>query len=380
METTAAYLKKNRVFNCLECGKCTAVCPISRFNGTYSPRRFASRGIFYGSGDIGKDSLLWSCLTCRQCSLVCPANVNYSEFMRDARVEARQMGYRGNPSHSGALHYIMEMTASPDLKQKRTEWITEDLKTAKEGEVLFFVGCLPYYQDFFSKELDFSPIDIAKNSLKILNHLGIVPVVLENERCCGHDFYWSGDLENFMKLAELNLKEFEKAGIKTIVTACPEGALTLKKLYPEQFKAVSYSVLHLSELVAENLDKLKFNRIESRITFQDPCRLGRYLDIYEAPRKVMAAIPGAEFQEMQRSGKRSVCCGTSAWTNCDSYSKQIQTWRLKEAKATGADTLITACPKCQIHFRCANKNEENGKNNIDIEIKDLVSLVASALE
>jgi len=81
---------------------------------------------------------------------------------------------------------------------------------------------------------------------------------------------------------------------------------------------------------------------------------------------------------MRRSGQRAVCCGTSAWTNCDSYSKQIQTWRLKEAKAVGADTLITACPKCQIHFRCANKNEENGKN-IDIEIKDLVSLVASAL-
>ncbi|TET67808.1 MAG: (Fe-S)-binding protein [Candidatus Zixiibacteriota bacterium] len=379
MDPPTAYLKKNRVFNCLECGKCTAVCPISRFNGTYSPRRFASRGIFYGSGDIGKDNLLWSCLTCKQCSLVCPANVNYSEFMRDARVEARQMGYSGNPSHSGALHYIMEMTASPDLKQKRTGWITEDLKICKEGEMLLFVGCLPYYDDFFSKDLDFSPIDIAKDSIKILNHLGIVPVVLEDERCCGHDFYWSGDLENFMKLAELNLKEFEKAGVKTIVTACPEGALTLKKLYPEQFGAVSYSVLHLSELIAENLDKFKLNEIKSRITFQDPCRLGRYLDIYEAPRKVMSAIPGAQFQEMQRSGKKAVCCGTSAWTNCDSYSKQIQSWRLKEAKGVGADILVTACPKCQIHFRCANKNEENGKN-IDIEIKDLVSLFASALE
>jgi len=379
MDTTTAYLKKNRVFNCLECGKCTSVCPISRFNGTYSPRRFASRGIFYGSGDIGKDNLLWSCLTCKQCSLVCPANVNYSEFMRDARVEARQMGYSGNPSHSGALHYIMEMTASPDLKQKRTGWITEDLKTCKEGEMLLFVGCLPYYDDFFSKDLDFSPIDIAKDSIKILNHLGIVPVVLEDERCCGHDFYWSGDLENFKKLAELNLKEFERAGVKTIVTACPECALTLKKLYPEQLGTVNYSVLHLSELIAENLDKFKLNEIKSRITFQDPCRLGRYLDIYEAPRKVMSAIPGAQFQEMQRSGKKAVCCGTSAWTNCDSYSKQIQSWRLKEAKGVGADILVTACPKCQIHFRCANKNEENGKN-IDIEIRDLVSLFASALE
>lgn len=289
------------------------------------------------------------------------------------------MGFNGNPSHSGALHYIMEMTASPNLKQKRTEWITEDLKTAKEGEILYFVGCLPYYQDFFSKELDFSPIDIAKNSIKILNHLGIVPVVLEDERCCGHDFYWTGDLENFKKLAELNLKEFEKAGVKTIVTSCPECALTLKKLYPEQFGNVNYSVLHLSELIADNLDKLKLNKIESRITFQDPCRLGRYLGVYEAPRKVMTAIPGVEFHEMQRSGPRAVCCGTSAWTNCDSYSKQIQTWRLKEAKQVGADILITACPKCQIHFRCANKSEENGKN-IDIEIKDLVSLVASALE
>jgi heterodisulfide reductase subunit D len=379
METTTAYLKKNRVFSCLECGKCTAVCPVSRFNGSYSPRRLASRGLFYGSGDIGRDNLLWSCLTCKQCTLVCPANVSYSEFMRDARAEARAMGYSGNPSHSGALHYIMEMSASPDLKQKRTEWITDDLKVAREGEVLYFVGCLPYYHEFFSKELDFSPIDIAKHSIRILNHLGIEPVVLENERCCGHDLYWTGDLENFRRLAELNLKEFEKAGVKTIVTACAEGALTLKKLYPEQMGNVTYSVLHISELLAENLEKLKLNKIESKITFQDPCRLGRYLDVYEAPRKVLSAIPGIQFQEMQRSGRRAVCCGTSSWTNCDSYSKQIQTWRLKEAKAVGADTLVTACPKCQIHFRCANRDEENGKNNIDIEIKDLVSLVASAL-
>jgi Fe-S oxidoreductase len=378
MASTIEQLKANRAFFCLECGKCTAVCPISKYNNSYSPRRLVAQGLFYGLDDIVADRLLWSCLTCQLCSERCPVDVRYSEYMRDVRAEAARRGYGGNPSHGGALHYIMEMNASPKLKQDRTGWVSTDLEVKKEGEVLYFVGCLPYYQDFFSKDFDFTPVSIARDTVKILNRLGIEPVVMDNERCCGHDLYWLGRLGEFDELGRLNLKAIEATGASTVVTACPECALTLKRLYPERLNAGGFTVKHISEVVAENLDSLRFKEQPIEITFHDPCRLGRYLNVYDEPRKVLAAIPGVTVREMPHSRRGAVCCGTTNWMNCDATSKQIQHGRLTEAAATGAGALVTACPKCQIHFRCTQCGEETER--VDIELTDFVNVVASALE
>jgi heterodisulfide reductase subunit D len=377
MAKTFDKLKTNRAFLCLECGKCTAVCPISSYNDSYSPRRLVAEGLFYGEDGLVNNQLLWSCLTCRLCSTRCPVDVRYSEYMRDVRAEAARQGISGNPSHGGVLHYIMKMSASPKLRQNRTGWIGDDLRVRRKGDVLYFVGCLPYYQDFFAKDFDFSPISIARDTVRILNHLGIEPVVLDNERCCGHDLYWLGDLKAFDDLARLNVQAIETAGVKTIVTACAECALTLKQLYPERLGAPQVEVKHISEIVAENIGSMKYKELAKEVTFQDPCRLGRYLGVYDEPRESMKAIPGMELREMAHSRRGAICCGTTNWMNCDAVSKQIQHGRLREAKATGARTLVTACPKCQIHFRCSQCGEES--EDVDMELMDFVNLVASAL-
>jgi len=378
MEKVMEKLKKSRAFYCLECGKCTAVCPISTFNKGYSPRRMLAEGIFYGGRDLLSDRLLWSCLTCQLCSQRCPVDVKYSEYMRDVRAEAYKEGHWGNPSHGGALLHIMEMAASPGLKQNRTGWITEDLRVKQKGEFLYFVGCLPYFQDFFAKDFTFEPVSIARDAVRVLNRIGIEPVVLENERCCGHDLYWLGQLEKFDELGRLNMKDIEESGAKTVITACPECALSLKKLYPERLGKAGYEVLHISELFARNMDKLKFKKLDMEVTFQDPCRLGRYLGVYDQPRQVLSSIPGVKLHEMRRNRRGSICCGTTNWMNCDASSGQIQRSRLKEAKETGAKTLVTACPKCQIHFRCAACGEQEEKS--DLLVSDFVNIVASALE
>lgn len=378
MATTVEQLKKNKAFSCLECGKCTAVCPITRYNNSYSPRRMVANGLFYGAGELVNDRLLWSCLTCRLCSQRCPVDVRYSEYMRDIRAEAVIQGKSGNPSHGGTLHYIMEMAASPKLTQSRTGWIESGQKVNKKGEVLYFVGCLPYYESFFAKDFDFTPVSIASDTVTILNTLGIEPVVLDNERCCGHDLYWLGRLGEFDELGRLNIKAIAQTGAKTVVTACPECALALKQLYPERLGDTGFDVKHISELIAENIGRLIFNAIDADISFQDPCRLGRYLGIYDQPRDVLASIPGITIHEMAHNRRGAICCGTTNWMNCDATSKQIQNSRLVEAKAAGARTLVTACPKCQIHFRCAQCGEES--SGVDIVLTDLVNLVASALK
>ena len=384
MEAIVKELKKSRATFCLECGKCTAVCPISNSNSSYSPRRLVAEGLFYGFDELVDNRLLWSCLTCQLCSERCPVDVRYSEYMRDVRAMAYRLGKRGNPSHGGALHCIMELAASPKLKQNRTGWISSanqsnnELKVKKKGDILYFVGCLPYYQDFFAKDFDFSPISIAQDTVKILNYIGIEPVVMDNERCCGHDLYWLGQLGQFDELSNLNLREIEKTGAKTVVTACPECALTLKKLYSERSGEISFEVKHISEVVADNIDTFQFDRLDMQLTFQDPCRLGRYMGVYDQPRETISAIPGIEFREMTHNKNGAICCGTTNWMNCDATSKQIQYRRLSEAKSTGARTLVTACPKCQIHFRCSQCGEDSQK--VDIELIDYVNLVAKALK
>jgi len=377
MSTQKEQLKKSRANWCLECGKCTAVCPISQANGTYSPRRLLAEGLFYGGEDLVSDHSLWSCLTCQLCTSRCPADVKYSNYMRDVREDAYKLGKSGQPTHSGAMQAVWDIQASPELLPNRTEWLEPDMKVQNKGDFVYFVGCLPFYEPLFGKDFDFSPLSIARDTVRILNRIGIEPVVMDTERCCGHDVYWLGQQDKFETLARLNIEQIKASGGKTVSTACPECALALDHLYNKHIGPTGFQVKHIAEVVADNLDKLSFNGYQSEVTYQDPCRLGRFLGVYDQPRKVLEAIPGVTLKEMQRIKAGAICCGTTNWTHCDATSKQIQKRRLTEARDTGADTMVTACPKCQIHFRCARCSPEG--STIDIKVTDFVNVVAQAL-
>jgi len=163
------------------------------------------------------------------------------------------------------------------------------------------------------------------------------------------------------------------------VTTCPECARTLKLDYPAYVGDHGLEVLHLSELIAEaGLGDLPAatGQVE-RVTYQDPCRLGRHLGVYDAPRKVIADL-GYALQEMDHHRSASLCCGTSCWQSCGQVSKSIQVDRLAEARAAGAGILVTACIKCQIHFKCAQNDPILG-GKMNIEIRDLTTLVAERL-
>jgi Fe-S oxidoreductase len=270
------------------------------------------------------------------------------------------------------------MTA-PAMEQNRPRMLNGNLQTSTTGDYLYFMGCLPYFDVIFSDE-GIKPGAIAENTVKILNYFGIKPQVLSNEKCCGHDAYWNGDKKTFQNLANSNIEQIKQTKAKTIITSCPECYRTLKIDYPLHFGKQNYEVRHISEFLAENIKtkqpKLKHN--PQHVTFQDPCRLGRHLGIYEPPRAALKAIPGLEFSEMGHHHKRSICCGVTGWMNCSQVSKQIQINRLQEVKASGAETLVTACAKCLIHFNCALKDDRL-RQEIPVVIKDLTEVVAESL-
>jgi Fe-S oxidoreductase len=372
-------IKESRAYLCLECGKCTGSCPVSRFNHGYSPRILVNKAIRSGQLELLKDKNIWACLTCKLCDERCPANIDYIELTLAIRQEAQKIGEEAICSHGGAAQSLMRIMSTPDLQQKRLDWIGSDLDIAESGETMYFVGCLPYFDVLF-KDIKINATIAAKASIRILNHLGITPVVLPDERCCGHDLLWGGELDNFKRLARYNIDEIKKAGVKKIIFSCPEGYRTFKIDYPKYFEC-DFEVQHITELIAEAIDqgKIKLKNLNKTVSFQDPCRLGRHLGIYDEPRKAITSVPQLRLQEMAKSRKNAMCCGVSAWMNCSTYSKSIQLARLKEAKQTGADLLVLACPKCEIHFNCAMKDEKVGED-VKIETIQLVTLIADLLD
>jgi len=422
-------VKQTGVLRCLECGKCTAICPVSRYDHHFSPRRTVGRALMRHDGALLSDDRLWTCLTCMHCSQVCPAGVAYPDLTLAVRAEARRLGAAAVCTHGEAIHTWMRLMMDPALRQERLGWLTQgsegvaeqtsrgaeeqesspswltqvgqggagesntkyeirntqyELHVSEKSDTLYFVGCAPYYGALF-KPLGVDGEGIARSTLRVLNALGIEPQVLADERCCGHDLLWEGDIEGFRALAGLNAALLRESGARRIVTACPECARALKIDYPAHGIDLGVEVQHLAELLANSEWRMKTADSETRntqyairTTYHDPCRLGRHLGVYDAPRQVIQKL-GLTLVEMPRNRSNALCCGTNGWTHCTVANKAIQVDRLREARATGADLLITACIKCQIHFKCAMEDYHLG-DEIGIEIKDLATLAAEELE
>ncbi len=373
-------IKRTNAYACLECGKCTSVCPVSRFSRQFSPRILLNRTIRKDLDGLYQDYDLFSCLTCMKCDEVCQAGIHYVDLIQLLRTGAAKQGFNGQCSHADALQSLSRIMTSEQLRQNRLDWVAEDMQTATEGDILYYVGCAPYFDVFFT-DLDVSTLEAAESSVTILNKLGITPALMPDERCCGHDLLWNGDVDNFKRLAKHNLAEIEKTGAKTILFSCAECLSAFRNLYPEYGFSVKAELKHMSQFLAEKLaaGELKLTANDTNITFQDPCRLGRHLGIYDEPRQVLGdgsaqPVEGTNhFHDMKETGKRSLCCGVSAWMNCDLTSKAIQTERLKQARDTGAEVLAVACPKCHIHLTCTMKDQAVS-DKYGIRIRDIAAI------
>ena len=206
MSKISEIITNTRAYSCLDCGKCTVACPISRYDPDYSPRKQVYNATFRNETDVLKNGQLWSCLTCAKCEERCQSGVNYIELIKSLRKEAYNLGETGQCTHGGALQSLMHLMTADQLSQNRLGWLDKKLKTSTDSDVLYFAGCQPYFDVLFA-DIGVKTLDIARGAVKLLNSLGIEPAVLPNERCCGHDLLWAGDEEHFTKLAEHNIKE-----------------------------------------------------------------------------------------------------------------------------------------------------------------------------
>lgn len=381
---------------CYNCNRCVTVCPISHL-GIFSPRDLINDISYLGIDEALDKNNIWQCLTCGQCSIYCPMTTdNVGVRIPELVLELRKVfGDRETQidklmvceTHNGIFPLISQIMAENPSAPDKLSFIKEaGLKVTDKGEIAFFVGCLPLMEDILH-DLEVKYANSAISIISLLNGVDITPVVL-NEKCCGHDILWSkGDIETFKKLAEYNVNIYRKAGVRTIIVNCAEGYRTWKIDYPRVVDDFDFEVLHVSEfLLKENLiDDLRFPQEgEVSVTYHDACRLGRLGGkLYDAPRKLLEKIPGVRLLEMDNIKDDARCCGVSAFSCCNEYTRVIRQQRIEEAAKTGAEYLVVPCPKCLSHFNCylnePSLDDNHRKLKDQIKVIDLASFLGQRL-
>jgi Fe-S oxidoreductase len=296
---------------------------------------------------------IWTCLTCGLCPIECPQQVDFLNFIKEERVGKKPLEI----AHLGVFTELAE------LSSKLSDNIPDKSGDSKYG---YFPGCVDSLGLLLHDiKTDFG--EITTSSLKLLDKIGIKPQIM-NMKCCGHDVLWQGKKDVFDRLKSSNIKYIKDSGIDTLITSCAECYRTFSKDYDLGIK-----VVHTSEL----LDKLGLN-INAKVTYHDPCRLGRHMGVYDAPRKALTSN-GVKIIEMEHSKENALCCGVSSFMNCNEQTKALRIARMNEAEATGAKTLITTCSKCLAHFNCL-KTEKDAIKIYDFDVVDLSVFLARQLD
>lgn len=359
------------LFSCAECGRCDDVCPAYQSGKALSPKTLlkklkdhllASRSQLRSDpsalkkllGEVVSEEEVWDCTTCAACMEVCPMlNEHVAKIMG-----MRQFGVLMEsrfPEEFQTLYRGLENQGNPwgINADTRSDW-AKDLQIpliSEKGEtdILFWVGC--------AGSFDQHSQGIARAFVKILQRAGADFAFLGNEeKCCGDPARRSGMEYLFQIQARQNIATLNRYKFRRIVTTCPHGLHVLKNEYPKM--GGNYQVLHHSELLHELLaqDKIRIAGANSeKITYHDPCYLGRYNHIYEKPRQLLEKLNRQRPLEMAASKKTSFCCGAGGggmWKE-EKSGKRISHCRIEQAEKTGADTIVTACPYCSIMFHDA---------------------------
>ena len=358
-------VQSTKINMCVECGKCTAVCPVAAIDPEFAPRLLAMRALV-GEELLG-ESAIWKCNLCGACEAFCPYDVDFVGFVLGLRrMSLSTAAAAPKFSENGQLSEI-------EVSGSRLDWVDDEIKVAERSDVYYFSGCLSFFEGVYSdRKLKLG--EIARAAVKLLNAVGVVPAVSNDERCCGHDLLWAGDVVGFEELARHNIEMIKKSGAKVVVFTCAECFRTFELDYRRVSDGnLDLKFMHISEFLRDkNVPLRRGGGGEEVVTFHDPCGL-RQLGVYDAPRDVIMRVPGVKLVEMEHSRELATCCGVSGFLTCDTAAKLMQAERLKEARRAGASKLVVACPKCLIHLDCA------ASPTSEVEIEDLAVLLASRL-
>ncbi len=355
----------------------SAICPSGtrfHFDSYYASGKMEiARAICDGELDYTERLLhiFYACTGCGACNGQCfyVKGLKPLEIFEELKAKVVEDGFGPLPEHIKFAESI-EKNSNPyqEPHEKRFQWVKDKSLIDKNASIAYFIGCTSNYRTY----------ETAEAVINILRKLNVNYTILSDEWCCGSPLLRTGQRSLAKKLMNHNLKILENQGVKKVIFSCPGCYRTYKEDYQKFGADFSFTFLHIIEFLAEFTDSFKFSKsIDDTITYHDPCHLGRHLEIYEAPRKILNSIPGVNLIEMERIKEYSWCCGAgsgvkAALPNFASWSAKE---RLEEAKDTGAKTLITCCPFCKINFEDSIKN-----GGLTIRVMDLLEYLDKYLE
>jgi Fe-S oxidoreductase len=383
-------------YACLQCGYCRGVCPVYKQLGWESA---TPRGKVYWLKQLKDKSLMdkilgrkidindawvksiFSCTSCAACEEFCHVNLNLADLWEEVKewmlngdiepLKPHKVLYDriSDPSKRNPFHDDKDL--EKDLLINRGNWFTNGVKLSKKPDVVFFAGCTSSYRLQM----------LAQSAVKILSDADVKFTILgKDEWCCGSPLLRTGQTDVIKKeYAKHNVSVIEKRNVDTVVTACAGCFNTLKNNYPGIVGELPFQVFHISEYIDMLVQdgRLHFNaEVAKKITYHDPCHLGRHGKVFESPRNVLNSIPGVEIVEMERNKTRSRCCGAGGGFKIafNDIAEDIAVDRVREAKSTEAELIVTPCPFCVVNLNAGAK-----KADIPIKAMDLLQFVTSAL-
>jgi Fe-S oxidoreductase/nitrate reductase gamma subunit len=390
---------------CTQCGRCTSVCPANLTGKKLSPRkiimdlraRMAEKGpslIKNGSGYSDSKALLrdyitpeelWACTTCNACAQECPININHPSVIVDLR-RYIVMEESGAPGELNAIFSNIENNGAPWQfnQQDRLKWaegldikvpvMAEVAASGRQPEYLVWIGSAGAFDDRYKQS--------TKAFVRILDHLKVDYAVLGTEESSSGDVARrAGNEMLFQMQALMNIELFNAYGVRKIITCDPHAYNTFKNEYPDL--GGHYEVVHHSQFLASRIEdgtlKLTGEAFNGKkITYHDPCYLGRANKEYNAPRKVVESVSGS-IAEMDRNRSFALCCGAGGgqmFKEAEKGDKEVFMERTSDALKTGAEIIATACPYCMVMMTDGIKY-----NNLEekVKVQDLAELVAKSL-
>ena len=386
-------------YSCTECGRCNDACPATNTKKPLNPRllihdikvNLINNGPLLikgkkpkmpliggnGEGSVSEDAI-WDCTTCRACMEVCPVFIEHVPKLIDMRrylVETKA----DFPEELLNFFENIENRSNPwgIAPPERVKWCSGiKVKPFEAGktEYLYYVGCAGAF--------DSRSIQISLAMARILDAAGVSWGILgTDEPCCGDSVRRLGNEYLFDCMVRKNIQLFQERGVKKIICSCPHGYSTFKndyRQYGAEFEVIHYAEF-INTLIKEGKLKLGETNGLGKVVFHDSCYLGRYNDIYEAPRQVIASIDGKKPAEMDRHRSNSFCCGAGGgrmWLE-ESRGERINIARVREALRENPDTICSSCPYCLVMFEDGLKDEGAMDR---VKALDLAEVVARALK
>jgi Fe-S oxidoreductase len=363
--------------SCMQCGACTGVCPWGEVT-SYSPRKILRDISLDKASNVSVDEASWTCATCNSCAEHCPRGISSLDLIISIRGHVVDAGFL--PKSFAAAVQSLKKDGNPwgGKQENRLDWAqgAELPAYTEEHEYCLFTCCTTAYDTSTDKGSQKAGIAL----LRLLEHAGVSYGTLgTKENCCGDLADKIGVANVAADLTRKNTEMFLETGVAKILTISPHCLNSFKRNY-EGLKNITN--IHYTELLDELIQKgfiKPVNRIDLKVTYHDPCYLGRHSAIYDAPRRILESIPGVTLIEMQNNRERSFCCGGGSggpWK--DSVAKEsLGEIRIKEALGTGAGVIATACPYC---IRMLNESIAKLGVGNQIKVRDVAELLLQSVD